>query len=95
MCCFFMALVLFGPRLAILIWWLIRPVYISGAFTSWIWPLLGIIFLPWTLLMYLIIYPGGIVGFDWIWLGLGLFADIASYAGGAARRRDVPGYSGP
>ncbi|MGD9094080.1 MAG: hypothetical protein PVF74_14625 [Anaerolineales bacterium] len=95
MCCFFMALVLFGPRLAILIWWLVSPIYISNAFTSWIWPILGIIFLPWTLLMYLIVYPGGLVGFDWIWLGLGLLADIASYAGGAARRRDVPGYSGP
>ena len=95
MCCFFLALVAFGPRLDILIWWLIRPVYISGAFASWIWPLLGIIFLPWTLLMYLIIYPGGIVGFDWLWLGLGVLADIASYAGSAARRNEVPGYSGP
>lgn len=95
MCCFFMTLVVFGPRLAILIWWLIRPVYISNAFASWIWPILGLIFLPWTLLMYLIVYPGGLVGFDWIWLGLGLLADIASYAGSAARRRDVPGYSGP
>ena len=95
MCCFFLALVFFGPRLAILIWWLIRPLYISAAFNTWIWPLLGLIFLPWTLLMYLIIYPGGIVGFDWIWLGLGVLADIASYAGSAARRRDVPGYSGP
>ena len=94
MCCFFTSLVVFGPRLAILIWWLIRPVYISAAFSSWIWGILGWIFLPWTTIMYLIVYPGGIVAFDWIWLGLGLIADITSYSGGAyGNRNRIPGYS--
>ena len=88
MCCIFTVLLFFGPRLAILIWWLIRPVYVGAAFTNWILPILGWIFLPWTLLMYLIIYPGGIVGLDWLWLGLGLLADIASYAGGGWGNRD-------
>ena len=92
MCCFFTALVLFGPRLAILIWWLITPVYVSSAFTNWIIPILGWIFLPWTLLMYLLIFPGGIVGFDWLILGLGLLADIASYSGGAYGNRQRFGY---
>ena len=92
MCCFFTALVLFGPRLAILIWWLISPVYVNAAFTNWIIPILGWIFLPWTLLMYMIIYPGGIVGFDWLILGLGVLADIASYSGGAYGNRRRFGY---
>jgi hypothetical protein len=87
MCCFFTTLVLFGPRLAILIWWFISPVYIGAAFNNWLWPILGWLFLPWTLLMYYLIYPGGIVGFDWIWLALALFADIASYTGGAYGNR--------
>ena len=95
MCCFLVALFAFGPRLAILIWWLISPAYISNAFGNWIIPILGIIFLPWTLLMYLIVYPGGLVGFDWIIVALGVVADIASYGSSAARRGDVPGYSGP
>ena len=95
MCCFLIALFAFGPRLAILVWWLISPVYISNAFSNWLLPILGIIFLPWTLLMYLIVYPGGLVGFDWLIVGLGVLADIASYSGGAWRRRDVPGYTGP
>ena len=92
MCCFFTALVLFGPRLALLVWWLLNPVYIGAAFGNWIVPLLGFIFLPWTLLMYFIIFPGGIVGFDWIWLALGVFADIASYSGGAYGNRQRFGY---
>jgi len=88
MCCFFTTLVMFGPRLAILVWWLIRPLYIGNAFSSWLWGILGWLFLPWTTLMYLIVYPQGIVGFDWIWLGLGLLFDIGSYAGGGYGNRD-------
>ncbi len=88
MCCIFTTLVLFGPRLGILVWWLINPVRFTAAFGTWIWPLLGFILLPWTTLMYLIIFPAGIVGFDWIWLGLGVLADVASHAGGAWGNRD-------
>ena len=88
MCCVFTTLVLFGPRLGILVWWLINPVRFMAAFGTWIWPLLGFILLPWTTLMYLIVFPGGMAGFDWIWLGLGVLADVASHAGGAWGNRD-------
>lgn len=83
MCCVFTILLFFGPRLAILIWWLVNRVYVdAGVGGNWIAAILAWIFLPWTLLMYLIVWPGGIVGFDWIWLGLGLLFDILSYGGG-------------
>jgi hypothetical protein len=90
MCCFFAALLFFGPRLAILIWWIVTPVYVSTLFDSWFWPILAWIFLPWTLLMYMLVAPGGLVGFDWLILGLGIFADIAQYASGYANRKRVP-----
>ena len=90
MCCFITALMLFGPRLAILVWYIIQPVYLNAAFDSFIWGFLGWLLLPWTVLMYLIIYPGGIVGFDWLILGLGVFADIAGYIGGYRERARVP-----
>jgi len=90
MCCFFTTLMLFGPRLAILVWWIYRPVYINTLFQTWIWPLFGIVFLPWSTLMYMIIAPGGIIGFDWIWLGFGVFADMAGYFGGYRNRERVP-----
>ena len=36
----------------------------------------------------------GVVGFDWLWLGLALIADIASYGGGAYGNRErIPGIS--
>ena len=88
MCCFFTTLVLLGPRFAVLIWWLIRPVYYNLVFNTWIWPLLGIIFLPWTTLMYLILGGGPLIGFDWVWLGLALLADLGSYGGGAYGNRE-------
>jgi hypothetical protein len=87
------ALIFFGPRLAILVWWLIRPVYVDAAFDSVLLMLLAWLFLPWTVLMYLIIYPGGVVGFDWVILILGIIADVASYSGGFwGNRNAVPGY---
>jgi hypothetical protein len=68
MCCFITSLFLLGPRFATLIWWLINPVRFSAAFSSFIWPVLGIIFLPWTTLMYLIVWSPatGIYGLDWL-----------------------------
>ena len=88
MCCMLTTLVLLGPRLAILVWWLINPARFALAFGSWIWAILGTIFVPWTTLVYLLIFPGGIVGLDWLWLALGILADIASYTGGGWGNRD-------
>lgn len=95
MCCFFTALVFFGPRLGVLVYWLIPAgrLRIAGTFNTFIWPLLGLIFLPWTLLMYIIVVgPGSIVGFDWVWLGLGLLVDILSYGSGGYSNRERFGY---
>jgi len=96
MCCFFTVLLFLGPRAGILIWWLINPLLWQGTFSSFLWPLLGFIFLPWTTLMYVLVAPlgSGIVGFDWVWLGLAVLADISMWAGGGFGNRDkVPGYS--
>ena len=98
MCCFFLGLVVLGPRIVGAFWWLFQPLRWQNAFENWgglwwIWPVLGLIFLPWTTLMYVIVAPGGMVGWDWFWVGLMLVGDIMSYAGGVGRRR-IPGYEG-
>lgn len=93
MCCFFLTLLTLGPRFAFLIYWLLRPVYIDQVFGTWIWPLLGLIFLPWTTLMWVIVYgANGIIGFDWVWIILAVIADIAAYSGGAYKRKSIPYY---
>lgn len=88
-CCLFASLLAGAPRLGFLIWWIIQPARIQATFSTWLWPLLGVVFLPWTTIAYVAVYPGGIQWFDWIWLGLALLVDILSYTGGgmANRRR--------
>ena len=95
MCCFFSSLWLLGPRFAFLIYWLIPygRLKIDAAFSTFFWPFLGLIFLPWTTLMYTMIFP--VAGFDWVWLGFSFLADISAYAAGAARRKDASFYPGP
>jgi hypothetical protein len=98
MCCAFLSLVLLGPRIFNAIWWVVRPGLWQSAFNSWpviwwLWPILGIVVLPWTTMMYVIVSPGGVIGGDWIWISLMLVADIVSYTGGAGRKR-IPGYQG-
>ena len=89
MCCFFTLLVFLGPRIAGIFWWLFQPARWNLAFSSWIWPVLGLIFLPWTTLMYVILAPGGIVGiFEWGFLILAIVFDIGSYAGGGFGHKD-------
>jgi len=81
-------MVLVGPRLAILVWWLIQPARWEAAFSSFFWPLLGFIFAPWTTMMWVAVAPTGVRGFDWVVLGLGVFADIASYSASAYGNRE-------
>ena len=90
MCCTFSAILFAGPRLGLLVWYLFSPVYVNSAFDSFFWGFLGWLFLPWTTLMYVAIYPAGIIGFDWLWLGLAIFADMATYFGGYYNREQVP-----
>lgn len=88
MCCMLTSLFLFGPRLAILIWWLVDMARWESAFNSFIVPFLGFLFLPWTTLFWVLVAPtGNVSGFDWVWLALGLVIDIAGYAGGGYGNR--------
>jgi hypothetical protein len=89
-CCLFTILIAAGPRLAFVLWWLVQPGRFSLAFnSSWLWPVLGVVFLPWTALMWVIVAPtGSLNGFAWIWIALALLADIATYVGnGESGRR--------
>jgi hypothetical protein len=95
MCCLVTLLVVFGPRLVLLIWYFSNPVYWNLYITNGIFACLGFIFLPWTLLCYLVVAPGGVEGLEWLLIGLGIAADIASYSGGAyGNRNRIPGYGG-
>jgi hypothetical protein len=87
MCCVVTSLFLLGPRAAIVIWWLLQPLRWQATFSTFLLPLLGFLFLPWTTLAYVVVAPGGVVGGKWLLLALGLLADVAGYAGGGYGNR--------
>jgi hypothetical protein len=90
-----MVLMFFGPRFAFLVFWLTRQgqVLVNLAFDNFLLPFLGFLFMPWTTLMIAIVTGvNGLVGFDWVWVGLAVAADIASYSANAYKRKEIPGY---
>ena len=92
MCCVIAALFALGPRAAILIWWLVQPGRWDQAFNTFLWPALGILLAPWTTLMWVLVFPFGIDGFDYLWLGLAVAFDLFTWFGGGYTNRDrLPG----
>ena len=87
------------PRLADIFLWLARPEQFTAPFGGgWVWPALGIVFLPLTTLFYVFMWSpvNGIQGWDWFWLFLAVALDIGNAAGSAYTNRDkVPGYASP
>ena len=92
--CLFAILAGLFPRVAFAIWWIARPTYISTVFGgNLIWPLLGLVFLPFTTLVYTFLWSAtGLTGFDWVWVGLAVVLDLAHYGSSAYYNRDrMPG----
>jgi hypothetical protein len=79
----------FFPRVALVIVWLSTNL-VDRAFGPWILPLLGLIFLPFTTLVYVLAYSPTIhLGHGrWLWVALAFLFELAGYAGtGRANRR--------
>ena len=86
--CLFALIAVLSPRLALVLLWLFTS-YVDRAFAGWFLPLVGLIFLPWTTLMYVLIdvAPGPIHVAGWIVIGLGVLLDLNSWAHAASNRR--------
>ena len=78
---------IFGPRLVIVVWWLLDMARWSATFDSFLLPLLGFLLLPWTTIMYVLVFPEGVTGIDWVWIAIAVLFDLGSLGGGASRRR--------
>jgi hypothetical protein len=88
MCCLVLLFAALGPRFAIVAMWLLGS-RVDLAFGSWLWPLAGLLVAPWTTLMYLLAWSpvGGVSGLEWIFVGMGILLDVATYAGKPAQQR--------
>jgi CDP-diglyceride synthetase len=86
--CLFAILAAFSPRLALVLVWIFTNL-VDRAFEGFLLPLLGLIFLPFTTLLYVLAYKPvvGVSGWGWFLVFLGVLFDLGSYGGGAFGRR--------
>lgn len=77
------------PRLALLFTWLFTPLVTRAFQSTLLVPLLGIIFLPFTTLMYVFVWSpvNGLAGWGWFWVVIGFLLDLGSYSGSAYGNR--------
>jgi hypothetical protein len=77
-----------GPRIILAGWWIFGN-EVDVAFGSWVWPLLGLLFLPWTTLFYVIAWSpvGGVRDAEWLLVALGVVLDMATYGARSAKAR--------
>ena len=91
MCCLFLAFGLLGPRLGFLgVWLFSNPNRVTLAFQGgWLLPLLGVLFLPWTALFYVLAYAPvvGVSAIGWLFVGIGFVADLATYSSRSAQKK--------
>ena len=92
--CLLAMLAAFAPRIALIIMWIVGPRVTAAFGGNFLWPLLGLIFLPYTTIMYVLVYSPvtGVSGWDWVWIALGLALDIMKWGQVANNRRHIPGY---
>ncbi len=95
--CLFAMFAAFFPRIGTLFIWLARPKLFGAAFSgSWLWPILGIVFLPFTTLMYVILWSPvvGLSTWDWLWLILAAVMDVMHWVQLYYNNRNrYPGYT--
>jgi hypothetical protein len=84
----FLAVAAFAPRVGVALIWLFtnaeQVAFKAWPGQPWLWTLLGLIFLPWTTLMYILVSAawGDMQLFGWLLVGMGLLMDVGHYAQG-------------
>ncbi len=80
----------FWPRLWIVGFWIFSD-QIGNAFSSWVTPAIGLVLLPWTTLMYAVMWSidsNTVSGWEWIVVGISFLIDVLFWLWG---RRSLKG----
>lgn len=87
-CCLLTVLGLLIPRITMVIIWLFSD-WFGRAYDTWIWPLLGFFFLPYTTLIYMAaMLNAGEMTTGWLALTIAaILVDIGHWGGGTRARR--------
>lgn len=82
-----------SPRFVLFLMWLFSSSRLDAFSTSW-WSFLGFLFLPFTTLMYVLVWSAsnGVSFIGWLLVGLAFLIDLGSYSVGSRGRKN---YSAP
>jgi hypothetical protein len=84
-----------APRLVLILAWIFGSRWDTVWQGDFLMPLLGIIFLPYTTIMYLLVWSpaigggGNIEGWDWLWIIMGLFLDFMKWSQMFTNRKEA------
>jgi len=69
-------------RIALLCVWIWTPLVARAFPVGWLLPLRGILLLPITTLVYVLVYSisGSVTGWGWLWVALALLLDLAAHS---------------
>jgi hypothetical protein len=75
------------PRIGLIAVWIFTN-DVDQAYDTFVLPLLGVIFLPLTTLVYALAWSpiGGVDGIEWFWVVLAFFFDVGALGAGARAR---------
>jgi hypothetical protein len=81
-----------APRIALIVWWIVRAPFFDKVFSTAFWPVIGIIFAPWTTLFFTISWrygspEGHLAAWGYVLIVIGILFDLASHGGGLWRSR--------
>ena len=87
--CLFAMVAGFFPRIALVVIWIATDL-VDRAFSTWLIPLLGLIVLPFTTLVYAIAWvPGVHLGNGrWVWVAIAFVIELIGYAGTGRTNRE-------
>jgi hypothetical protein len=87
--CLFVIAAAISPRLGVFLLWAFTD-RMNIAFDSFWWALAGFIFLPWTTLVWALVYAPreGVTGFGWVLVVFAFIVDLSTHAGSAKARRE-------
>lgn len=79
----------FFPRVALVVVW-ITTNYVDRAYDSFLLPLLGLFFLPFTTLIYALVWIPGVHLGDgrWVWVAIAFVVELMGYAGTGRSNKD-------
>lgn len=95
--CFVLALGSVAPRFALVLMALFNDAITRAFDGSWVWPFIGWLFLPYSTLTFVLFneWGNGVSGFDWVFVGIAVLADLGLTGSGAKAGRDRQSFRPP